>query len=60
VKVSEWLAAECPMVIVVNPRRREATVYRARGEALRLAEDDEIDGGDVVPGWRLPLCEIFG
>jgi Uma2 family endonuclease len=60
VKVSEWLAAECPMVIVVNPRRREATVHRARGEVLRLTEDDVLDGDDVVPGWRLPLGEIFG
>jgi len=59
VKVSEWLAAECPMVVVVNPRRRGATVYRARGEVLQLTEDDEIDGGDVVPGWRLWLGEIF-
>ncbi len=24
-----------------------------------LTADDALDGGDVVPGWRLPLRELF-
>ena len=25
-----------------------------------LAEDEELDGGDVLPGFRIHLSEIFG
>ncbi|HET7464053.1 MAG TPA: Uma2 family endonuclease [Longimicrobium sp.] len=59
-KVFKWLGAGCRMVIVVNPTRRAATVYRSRNDLLLLSENDAIDGGDVVPGWKLPLKEIFG
>ncbi len=58
-KVSDWLAAGCRMVVVVNPRRRTATVYRSRSDVTLLAEDDVLDGGDVVPGWRVPVRELF-
>jgi hypothetical protein len=47
------------MVIVVNPRRRAATLYRSHGAILLLTENDEIDGGEVVPGWKLPLRDLF-
>ncbi len=47
------------MVIVVNPKMRTATVYRSRTEITVLTEEDQLDGADVVPGWRLPLREIF-
>jgi Uma2 family endonuclease len=60
VKVSEWLAAGCPTIVVVNPRRRTAMVYRSRSDIVELTEDDVLDGGDVVPGWTLPLRELFG
>jgi Uma2 family endonuclease len=59
-KVSEYLAAGCRMVIVVNPRRRAATIYRSSSHIQRLTENDSLDGGDVVPGWTLPLRELFG
>jgi Uma2 family endonuclease len=59
-KVSEYLAAGCRMIVVVDPRGRSATVYRPHSDARWLTEDDEIDGGDVVPGWTLPLRELFG
>jgi len=59
-KVFEWLMAGCRMVLVVNPRRRAATIYHSPSDLQRLTEDDAIDGGDVVPGWTLPLRELFG
>lgn len=58
-KVARWLAAGCRMVIVVNPARRAATVYRSRDDIVLLTENDVLDGGDVVPGWRLPLSDLF-
>jgi Uma2 family endonuclease len=58
-KSLEWLEAGCRMVIVVEPRRKTATVYRSRDDIRILTEGDAIDGADVVPGWRLPVSEIF-
>ncbi len=59
-KVNSWLSAGCRMAVVVNPARRGAIVYRPDSEILLLSENDVLDGGDVVPGWRLPLRELFG
>jgi Uma2 family endonuclease len=58
-KTAEWLEAGCRMVIVVNPRRRAATIYRSPDDVQLLSENDSIEGGDVVPGWRLPLRNLF-
>jgi Uma2 family endonuclease len=58
-KVLEWLDAGTRMVVVMNPRRRTATVYRSREKIRVLNEDDVLDGADVVPGWRLALRELF-
>ena len=58
-KVAEWLEAGAGMVIVVNPRRRSVRVHRSLSDVIDLAEGDVIDGADVVPGWTLPISEIF-
>lgn len=58
-KVSEYFAAGCRMVIVVNPRRRSAIVYRSTGDTVLVREGDALEGGDVVPGWTLPLRDVF-
>lgn len=59
-KAADWLAAGCRMVVVVNLERRAATVYRSRDDIRLLTENDVLNGGDVVPGWQLPLRELFG
>ena len=58
-KVREYLGAGTEMVIVVDPRKRTATVHMRAGSTQHLSIDDSLDGGEVVPGWRLPLREIF-
>jgi hypothetical protein len=35
------------------------SVYRSRHDIHVLIEEDTIDGGDVVPGWTLPVAELF-
>ena len=47
------------LVIVVNPRRRTATMHRPGEPERVLAGDDVLDGADVVPGWTVPLKELF-
>jgi Uma2 family endonuclease len=58
VKVRQYIAAGARMVIVVNPRNNTATATTPKGATL-LTIDDVIEGGDVVPGWTLPLRELF-
>jgi len=59
-KVAIYLAAGVQMVLVVEPRQRTITVH-AQGQASRvLQEGDELDGGDVLPGFRVPAAEVFG
>lgn len=58
-KVTDWLDAGTQMVIVVNPRKRTVTVYRSDGSSTLLREQDTLEGGEVVPGWSLPVATIF-
>jgi len=58
-KVLDWLEAGTRMVIVVNPRKRAVTVYRSLSDIVVLTDRDLLDGGDVVPGWRAPIIDLF-
>jgi Uma2 family endonuclease len=58
-KVEEWLAAGVRAVWVCNPNRRGVSVYRSMTDVTRLSEGDELDGGEVVPGFRCKVSEIF-
>ena len=58
-KVSQWLAAGARLVWIVNPKRKSVTVHRASGDASTFSETDELDGEDVVPGFRCRVSEIF-
>jgi Uma2 family endonuclease len=59
-KVDDYLAAGCPMVLVINPRRRTLTVHRPGQQPLVLREADTFDAGEVVSGFRCPVAAIFG
>lgn len=43
----------------VDPDKRSVTVYAAPDEMRELTEADTLDGGDVLPGFSLPLAELF-
>ncbi len=58
-KALAWLEAGCLMVLVADPERRTVTVYRSREEIRILAEGEAVDGDGVVPGWTLPVAEVF-
>lgn len=58
-KIEDWLGAGTRAVWIVNPERRCVTVYRSLTDVTRLSEGDELDGGEVVPGFRCKVSEIF-
>ena len=58
-KVAEWLAAGARLVLVVNPRRRLVREFRPDGTERVLRISDTLDGGEVLPGWQMPVRELF-
>ena len=58
-KVVDYLDAGSRIVWVVDPGSRLVTVYRSREDIRLIAEDGEIDGGDVLPGFRVKVSELF-
>jgi len=59
VQALDWLHAGVRLVWVVDPGSRTATVHREGGQGLLLTGDAELDGEDVLPGFRLPLPDLF-
>jgi len=60
-KVADYLAAGARVVWVVDPDpgRETVTVYRSLLAPRSLSRDDELDGEDVVPGFRARVAELF-
>jgi Uma2 family endonuclease len=58
-KVAAWVEAGTRMVILGNLHRRAVSVYDGHGVGRMLSEQDTIEGGEVVPGWALPIRAIF-
>lgn len=58
-KVQEYLDAGTRLVWVVDPESRTATAFHPDGRSSFLSEDDALDGEDVLPGFRLPLSEVW-
>jgi Uma2 family endonuclease len=58
-KTAIYLATGVRLVWVVDPARRTIRVLRADGSDRFLFDLDEIDGEDVLPGFRLPVAQIF-
>jgi len=58
-KVQDWLAAGCRAVWVVDPGKRTVAVYESGRQEVRFSIADELQGGDLLPGFRLPVAEIF-
>ena len=59
-KVAEWLGAGSLMVVVVNPRNKQVLVHSSPTDVKVLGLGDTLEGGKVVPGWRLSVEELFG
>ena len=43
----------------VHPRTRSVTAYRSFCHVRVLSEDEELDGGDVLPGFSCRVRDLF-
>jgi Uma2 family endonuclease len=57
-KVGDYLKADIPLIWVVNESTRQVEAY-SKQEVKVLSGDDELTGGDVIPGFRCLVSEIF-
>lgn len=58
-KVLEYLASGSRLVWVVDPATRSVSAYRSRRDIALLTVEDALEGGDVLPGFRLPIVQLF-
>jgi Uma2 family endonuclease len=58
-KVLEYLAAGVRQVWLISPTHRTATIYFSPRQIKVLQETDEVDGGDLIPGFRLRVGDLF-
>jgi len=58
-KVDEYETAGVKLIWVVNPETKAVRVHRADGTVMVLREKDELDGEDILPGFRCPVAELF-
>ena len=58
-KVQDWLAAGCRAVWVIDPATQTVSVYRSRDQMVLLRISDELSGDDILPGFEVPVAEIF-
>ena len=58
-KADLWIATGVRLLWVVDPSRRTVTVYTPASAPRTLTDREELDGGALLPGFRLPVAEIF-
>lgn len=58
-KLVEYFEAGVSLVWVVYPETRRVFVFSSATEVRILSASDELDGGAVIPGFRLALTRLF-
>ncbi len=59
-KLEDYFSAGIPLIWVVEPSARMVTVYEDAGRRTQLLRmGQELTGGDVLPGFVLPLAQLF-
>ncbi len=58
-KLAQYFGAGTRLAWVIDPKKRTARIYRPGREARVLRAQDDLDGEDVVPGFRLRLADIL-
>jgi Uma2 family endonuclease len=58
-KLRDYFLAGVEVVWYVYPKTGTAMVYQALGRKKRIGKKGSLDGGDVLPGFKLSLRELF-
>ena len=58
-KVDDYFGAGVRLVWLVYPSHGLVQVYESASTMTVLRREDDLEGGDVVPGFRLPLASLL-
>lgn len=58
-KRADYFSAGVLLVWMIDPAQRTVAVYTSPDAVADLTEADTLDGGAVLPGFRLPLRDLF-
>ena len=58
-KVLEYLEGGVRLVRILWPRTRTVTVFGAGGSVQLLGPEDDLEGGEVLPGFRVRVGDLF-
>ena len=59
-KMQEYIENGCRLGWLVNPQKRQVTVYRPQMAPEIISFDVPLTGEDVLPGFTIDLRQIFG
>ena len=57
--MTEYLGIGVRLVWVVNPKTHSVHIYRPSSDVRRIVESDTLEGEDVLPGFSVPVKELF-
>jgi Uma2 family endonuclease len=58
-KIADYFRAGVELVWVVHPTRSKIHVYQSLTQIAVLSKNEVLDGGKVVPGFKLALADLF-
>jgi Uma2 family endonuclease len=58
-KLFEYLGAGVREVWIIDPRSKVAWIHRPDGSARLIRGEQELEGGDVLPGFRCRVADLF-
>ena len=58
-KLHEYFRAGVRLVWLIDPKARLVDAYTSPNEFRRFRNGQTLDGGDVLPGFKLPLKSFF-
>src|SRR5262249_41457556 len=59
IKREEYFRGGARLVWEINPKKQSARVYTSPNRFQEIGPDGVLDGGDVLPGFMLPLKQLF-
>lgn len=58
-KVIEWLDGGCRVVVVADPKKQSAAVYRSLTSVVLLSGEQALVIEDLLPGWSVQVSDLF-
>ena len=59
IKLAEYFAIDVKLMWVVDPALKQIHVFKALDQMQLFTPEDELTGGDVLPGFSTPVSAIF-